>query len=280
MNKAKEHLKEIENLVKELATETDKVKLSEKFKEYMDFMAKFHNYSWYNTFWIMAQSPQAERVAGFRKWNELKRTIKKGEHGIRIIYPIKREFEKINGNGEAELQEHIFFNVGYVFDIKQTEGKELPRIESPSVEGDNYEYLLSILKDFCKDNSIAIEFKGLLQNALYGYTRKEKEQIIITIKEQDNKNTQAQTLMHEITHALEHTPIEERKTTRQQEEIQADGVGYVVSRYFKMEHKGFNYLALYDADYKKIMDNFKVIARVSKKLINYIEEKLIKRIEV
>ena len=44
-----------------------------------------------------------------------------------------------------------------------------------------------------------------------------------------------------------------------------------------MEHKGFNYLALYDADYKKIMDNFKVIAKVSKKLINYIQEKLDKK---
>ena len=280
MNKAKEHLKEIENLVKELATETDKVKLSEKFKEYLNFMAKFHNYSWFNTFWIMAQKPNAERVAGFKKWNELKRTIRKGEHGIKIIYPIRKEYEKENENGETEQQEFIYFNVGYVFDIKQTEGKELPTIESPSVDGDNYYYLLDVLRDFCKDNNITLEFKALLQNALYGYTRKKDKDIIITIKEQDNKNTQAQTLMHEITHALEHTPKEERQTTRQQEEIQADGVGYVVSRYFKMEHKGFNYLALYDADYKKIMDNFKAIAKVSKKLINYIEEKMIKRIEV
>jgi len=278
MNKAKEHLKEIENLIKELATETDKVKLSEKFKEYLNFMAKFHNYSWYNTFWIMAQNPQAERMAGFKKWNELKRTIKKGEHGIKILYPMFKEVERKTIEG-IKKEQQVYFNVGYVFDIKQTEGKELPTIESTSVEGDNYEYLLSILKDFCKDNKIELEFKELLKNSLYGYTRKEKEQIIITIKEQDNKNTQAQTLMHEITHALEeHTQI--GKTTRQQEEIQADGVGYVVSRYFKMEHKGFNYLALYDADYKKIMNNFKVIAKVSKKLINYIEEKLIKKVEV
>lgn len=182
-----------------------------------------------------------------------------------------------------ELQEHIYFNVGYVFDIKQTEGKELPTIESPSVEGDNFYYLLEVLKDFCKDNNIRVEFKALLQNSLYGYTRKTKENdreiIEITIKEQDNKNTQAQTLMHEIAHALEHLSREE-KLTKQQQEIQADAVGYVVSKYFKMEHKGFNYLALYNADYKLIMDNFKVISRVSKKLINYIEEKLIKKTEL
>ena len=280
MNKAKEHIKEIHNLVKELATETDKVKLSEKFKEYLNFMAKFHNYSWYNTFWIMTQKPEAERVAGFRKWNELKRTIKKGEKGIKILYPVKREIERINGNGDAELQEHIYFNVGYVFDIKQTEGRELPTIESPRVEGDNFYFLLDVLRQFCNDNNIQLEFKQLLQNALYGYTRKEKEQIVITIKEQDNKNTQAQTLIHEIAHALEHTPFKDRQTTKQQEEIQADGVSYVVSKHFKMQHKGFNYLALYDADYKKIMDNFKVISKVSRKLINYIEEKLIKKVEV
>ncbi|MEK6884129.1 MAG: ArdC family protein, partial [Nanoarchaeota archaeon] len=204
MNKAKEHIKEIHNLVKELATETDKVKLSEKFKEYLNFMAKFHNYSWYNTFWIMAQNPKAERVAGFRKWNELKRTIRKGEHGIKILYPMRKETEKINTNGETETQEYIYFNVGYVFDISQTEGRELPTIESPSVEGDNYYFLLDVLRQFCNDNNITLEFKQLLQNSLYGYTRKDKEEIIITIKEQDNKNTQAQTLIHEICHSLEH----------------------------------------------------------------------------
>ena len=41
-----------------------------------------------------------------------------------------------------------------------------------------------------------------------------------------------------------------------------------------MENRSFNYLALYSADYKKIMENLKSIAAASKEIIGWIEGKI------
>lgn len=38
-----------------------------------------------------------------------------------------------------------------------------------------------------------------------------------------------------------------------------------------IENKSFNYLAMYDADCKKIMENLKVIAEASKEILGWIE---------
>jgi len=64
-----------------------------------------------------------------------------------------------------------------------------------------------------------------------------------------------------------------QKLSRQNSEIQAEGVAYVVTKHFGMKNKSFNYLALYNADYKKIMENLKVIAEASKEIIEFFERK-------
>ena len=38
---------------------------------------------------------EATQVAGFKKWQSMGRKLKKGVHGIQIIYPIKRKYTKI-----------------------------------------------------------------------------------------------------------------------------------------------------------------------------------------
>ena len=58
---------------------------------------------------------------------------------------------------------------------------------------------------------------------------------------------------------------------KQEREVQAEGPAYVVTRHFSMENKSFNYLALYDADYMKIMDNLKSVAEASKEIIEFVE---------
>jgi hypothetical protein len=61
---------------------------------------------------------------------------------------------------------------------------------------------------------------------------------------------------------------------KQEREVQAEGPAYVVTRHFSMENKSFNYLALYDADYMKIMDNLKSVAVASKEIIEFIEKEM------
>ena len=124
-------------------------------------MSKFHNYSFNNTLLIAMQKPDATLVAGFSKWRDtFHRTVKKGEKGIQILAPIpykkKVETEKVDAAGQPaigpdgkpmkEIQEidATLFRVAYVFDVSQTEGKELPTIGVAELGGDvvNYDKML------------------------------------------------------------------------------------------------------------------------------------------
>lgn len=72
---------------------------SDRYKEYLSVMSKFHNYSFNNTLLIAIQKPDASRIAGFNSWkSEFERNVKKGENGIKIIaptpYKVKKEMEK------------------------------------------------------------------------------------------------------------------------------------------------------------------------------------------
>ena len=135
-----------------------------------------------------------------------------------------------------------------------------------TVDGDNNAGFLQKLLEFCSARNIKVDFKNLGINGLYGYSK--GGQIALTNTE--SINTQANTLLHEIAHELLHRIT---KLDRQQSEIQAEGVAYVVTKHFGMENKSFNYLALYDADYKKIMENLKSIAGASREIIGFLEKR-------
>lgn len=71
----------IENGIKELFN-------SDKYKQYLQTMSRFHRYSVNNQMLIYMQKPNATHVAGFNKWrDQFERNVKKGEKGIKIIAP-------------------------------------------------------------------------------------------------------------------------------------------------------------------------------------------------
>jgi len=114
---------------------------SEKLVEWMAVCAKFYNYSLRNCLLIAQQKPDATRVAGYRKWPEMGRHVKKGEKGITILAPLvyKRKDEgggtsTSTNDGDKPSKEVRGFKAVYVFDISQTEGDELP--EPNTVGGD------------------------------------------------------------------------------------------------------------------------------------------------
>src|SRR4051812_35959391 len=67
---------------------------SEGYRHYLATMSRFHGYSFNNVALIMAQRPEATRVAGFQTWKSMDRFVKKGERGIRIMVPYKAKIEK------------------------------------------------------------------------------------------------------------------------------------------------------------------------------------------
>ena len=261
-------MNEIETRLKDLATETDEFKRSKFFKQYLDVMSRFWKYSYHNQLLICCKMPSATRVAGFRTWLSLNRQVTKGSKAIKILAPYKKKVTDTDPvtNEEKEKRVTLFIPVN-VFDISQTEGEALPDIDI-SVTGDNYKNFLDNLVGLCKDKGIDVKFENLGINGLYGFSKGGE----IAVTNTESINTQVNTLIHEIAHELLHK--RENTFSKQEKEIQAEGTAYVVTKHFGMENKSFNYLALYDADYKKIMENLKSVAVASKEIIEFLEKEI------
>lgn len=136
--KPAEKLKEITDRLEQGITELFD---SERYKEYLKVMSKFHNYSFRNTVLIAMQKPDASLLAGFSAWkNNFERNVMRGQKGIKIIapspYKIKQEMQKIDphtqkpiigkdGKPVTEEKEITIpaYKVVSVFDVSQTEGR-------------------------------------------------------------------------------------------------------------------------------------------------------------
>ena len=81
----KSSLKKVKELIQNVQEMT-----SEEFQETLNKMVRFHQYSLYNQ--IILCFAGCSQVAGYKKWKELGRTIKKGEKAVWILAPW---FEKI-----------------------------------------------------------------------------------------------------------------------------------------------------------------------------------------
>lgn len=154
--KAQEITEKLEQGIKELFE-------SEKYKNYLNPMSKFHNYSFNNTLLIVMQKPDATLVAGFQVWKKnFERHVKKGEKGIRILvlipYKVKEEQEKLDletkeimldKDGKSVMEEVEItisaFRAVSVFDVSQTDGRELPELAVSELSADVEGY-----KDFMK----------------------------------------------------------------------------------------------------------------------------------
>lgn len=129
---------------------------SEEWQRYLDTAAKFHNYSANNQLLIHLQRPDATRVAGYRKWEEMDRQVRKGEHGIAILAPVLvRDHDDSCSKPKRGCrcpQKLVGYKTVYVFDVAQTDGEPLP--EPVGVEllgGDAPAHLWAALEAQCED---------------------------------------------------------------------------------------------------------------------------------
>ena len=125
---------------------------SEVLTAYLKAIGRFHRYSLHTVLLIASQRPNASHVAGFRRWNELGRFVKKGEKGILILAPIVRRKSDTDEDAGERLVGIMGFRAAYVFDISQTVGQELPHIDV--VQGDPRAYA-ERLRGFATGQGIA-----------------------------------------------------------------------------------------------------------------------------
>ena len=212
------------------------------WQRYLKTQSQFHNYSFNNVMLILSQFPEASRVAGYQRWQELGRQVKKGSKSIKILAPLKRKIEKENDNGELEAKTGIFgFRTVSVFDVSQTEGEDLPEIVS-SLTGDD-QGLIDLLTAFTMNNNVPVLFQGALgANGWCRYDGQTGEPRQIVVDPLLPKQHQAKTLAHEIGHSLLHSRSQYNDhIPRSQAELEAESVAFIVLHHFGIDSSDYSF---------------------------------------
>ena len=77
---------QLKQITEQLEQGVAEIFTSEKYTEYLNTMAKFHNYSFNNTLLITMQKPEATLVAGYQAWQKkFNRQVKRGEKASRSL---------------------------------------------------------------------------------------------------------------------------------------------------------------------------------------------------
>lgn len=277
---------------------------SERFKEYLKTMSKFYNYSFNNTLLIAMQKPDATLIAGYTVWQRnFDRHVMKGEKGIKILapapYKVQEEREKLDpatqkpvldkdGDPVTETVEMTrpAFKVVSVFDVSQTDGKELPDIAVDELTGsvENYAAFFDALKEL---SPVPIAFENITDGAKGYFSHVENR---IAIQEGMSEIQTIKTAIHEIAHAKLHavTPGEkvapEDKKDRRTKEVEAESVAYTVCQRYGIETSdySFGYIAGWSSDKetKELKGSLETIRKTAAEMITGIDEKLKERLAV
>ena len=271
---------------------------SERYREYLKVMSKFHNYSFRNTVLIAMQKPDASLLAGFSAWkNNFERNVMRGQKGIKIIAPspfkIRQEVEKIDphtqkpiigkdGKPVTEEKEVKIpaYKVVSVFDVSQTEGKELPDIAVDELTGDVDRY-----KDFFaaleKTSPVPIAFENI-GGGSHGYYHLEDKRI--AINEGMSELQTLKTAIHEIAHAKLHdidlnAPKDEQpRVDRRTREVEAESVAYTVCQHYGLDTSdySFGYVAGWSSgrELSELKSSLETIRSAAAEIINSIDENL------
>ena len=272
---------------------------SERYQAYLKAMSKFHDYSLNNTLLILMQKPDASLVAGFGKWrDDFERHVKRGEKGIKIFapapYTIKKEAEKIDpdtgqpvigadGKPVMEQQEIKIpaFKVVSVFDVSQTDGKEIPDLSVDALTGsvEQYEDFWRVLKEV---SPVPVELEKIEGGAHGYYSLTDKR---IAVDEGMSELQTIKTLIHEIAHAKLHdidlnAPTEEmeNRPNRRTREVEAESIAFTVCQHFGLDTSdySFGYVAGWSSDkeIKELKASLETIRTTASELITEIEERL------
>lgn len=288
--KASDRLKEITDRLEQGVTDLFE---SDRYKEYLRVMARFHRYSFNNTLLIAMQCPGATRLAGFQSWKKFGRHVKKGEKGIKVIAPAPYKTTITVGKADPHTMQPILgadgkpvkeekevvvprYKVVSTYDVSQTEGKPLPEIASTLTGSvDSYDDFMAALAQV---SPVPISFEDISGSAYGYYTTMEKR---IAVREGMSQQQTLKTLVHEISHAKLHDvglskPKDERpQIDRQIMECQAEAVAFVCCEHFGLDSSdySFGYIAGWSSgrELKELRASLEIIRDTAAEIIDGME---------
>lgn len=293
-DRMREIVDSIENGIKELFE-------SDKYRQYLSTMSRFHRYSVNNTMLIYMQRPDATHVAGFNKWrDQFGRNVLKGEKGIRIIAPTpyKKKVEEIktdpetnapvlDADGKAIIEEKEIripmFKVVSVFDVSQTSGKPLPQLAADLSDNvQQYEVFMEALR---RASPVPMEIKPVARDTDGFFSIKAQS---ITIRAGMSEVQTVCAAVHEIAHAKLHdyehmteladdgeTILVPGEKSRNTEEVEAESISYAVCQYYGIEtgENSFGYIATWSKgkELKELRASLETINKTASELITDID---------
>ncbi|MBE7121633.1 LPD25 domain-containing protein [Bacillus cereus] len=264
-------------------------------KEYLTFMAKFYHYSPSNISLIQGQFEGASAVGSFSFWKEKGFAVKKGEKGIQILVPNRtvpkfkdkegtwktvtkaseEEKKQIESKSVEVIPGRLYFAVGHVFDVSQTNAKteDLPRIfPNRWLEGSvtDYQSLYKGMEAIAEKNGVKIiepkQELGVAKGVSYTLTKE------VALNPRNSELQNVKTLLHELAHAKLHTAETHMHYTAPEKEFQAEMTAYAVSSYFGIDTSEYSlgYLANWTQG-KEMKDKTKLLKEVHETSIEFIE---------
>lgn len=270
---------------------------SDNYKEFLNGMADFNNYSPRNIQLIKAQLPQATLVASFNQWKKRGGSVK-GQKAIYIQAPVKVTIKDIYGNPKIdpktgeELKRIIFRSVP-VFDVSQVTPQEGKTLDIPSMSGDattplskeDYNNMYRSLKEISQSNGVPIRFDQT-EPGVGGFYDTKRNEIVISNQAKRQPAQVIGTLIHEMAHSELHndkTIAENYPDLKYSTgELQAESVAYVVSRHLGIDmgiERSFGYLASWavaEGGLESLTAQLEIVQKESASLIERIDHAMTK----
>jgi hypothetical protein len=199
---------------------------SEGWARWVRIRASFHSYSASNCMLIALQCHQRgiepQRVAGFRTWLKLGRSVRKGEAAIRILAPVTVK-DRDPVTAAEKIEPRVFFKTTFVFDVSQTEplpGADPAPLEPPRqpLTGDSHAHLLAPLQAFAESLGYTVSFEPI-PGSTGGWCDAASKRIVVDADAP--ANARVRTLVHESIHAL---GVDYQQYPRAQAEVIVDTV--------------------------------------------------------
>ena len=226
----------------------------EEIAEMLAFKSRFYDYSMNNAMLIHAQNPYSTFVSSFKDWKSKGYSVKRGEHGIKIIFPIRTQLYVVGekdgkklyrrvadapkgdkaliDSGKIQTVTKTSFGVGNVFDISQTTcpPEDYPKFYSMGYSSDQHAALYESLKKYIRKTGVSVNEVDLQSIALRGqYIPADRA---IQISDKLNDTEKLSTLSHEYGHALLHTDPASKGKNPSVKELEADCISIMLQQEF------------------------------------------------
>lgn len=243
---------------------------SDALGAFLAFASRFHRYSFRNQILILVQCPDATFVAGFQKWREMGRFVKKGEKGIAILVPII--YKKKGDDAESDLKSEqpaekeetlVGFTTGYVFDVAQTDGEPIPDLHQPAGDPQHH---LQRLRRLTLSKGITLNYVKSLGGAK-GVSKGGAVAVLDNLPPAEDFLV----LCHELAHELLHRDERRSLTNRQIRELEAESVAFAVGTAIGLQcPSSFDYIRLYRGDEKMLAESLTHIQKISSEILSEI----------